>query len=273
MEARRVRLRTTILLLVCLLAGSVARAQTPASTPADRTEPAWDGTYRRARVPILMYHYVGDLPDDADPTRTDLTISPETFRAHMEYLLYAGYTPISLYALDDALLTGRDLPPEPVVLTFDDGYRDHYENVFPLLRQYGFTATFFIITGTADANDPNHLSWDQIREMAGAGMDMESHTKTHADLRGRDYEFLVYQLLGSIESLGAHTGRIPHFFSYPVGHYDDATLALLDTLPVWRAVTTQRGALHTSDNRLELPRVRIHNGTGVAGLAQILRES
>ena len=109
--------------------------------------------------------------------------------------------------------------------------------------------------------------------MSDAGMDMESHTKTHADLRGRDYDFLVYQLVGSFESLQAYTGRAGHMFSYPIGHYDDAVLAVLRSMPVWRAVTTQRGALHTTDNRLELTRLRINNLTGVTALDGLLRES
>jgi peptidoglycan/xylan/chitin deacetylase (PgdA/CDA1 family) len=109
--------------------------------------------------------------------------------------------------------------------------------------------------------------------MADAGMDMESHTKTHADLRGRDTDFLIYELLGSVESLQAFTGRTSHMFAYPVGHYDEMVLNVLDTLPIWRAVTTEPGALQTSDNRLEMPRLRIHDYTGVAGLAGLLRES
>lgn len=257
-----------LLLLLAATGFGAVFAQTPG--PSDRPESAWDGTYRRLHVPILMYHYVSDLPDDADATRIDLTISPANFAAHMDYLFYQGYTPISLYQLDDALLTGKALPPKPVVLTFDDGYSDHYTNVLPVLQRYRFTATFFIITGTADAADSNHLSWQQIRALADAGMDVESHTKTHADLRGRDYDFLVYQLLGSWQSLEAYTERVPHMFSYPAGHYDDAVLAVLRTLPVWRAVTTQPGTAETTDNRLELPRQRIHNYTGVNGLAALL---
>jgi len=62
-------------------------------------------------------------------------------------------------------------------------------------------------------------------------------------------------------------------FAYPSGEYDDAVLGVLDTLPVWRAVTTENGDLETTDNRLELPRLRIHNDTGVAGLEQMLQVS
>lgn len=270
-----VLLRSLLFLLLCLVVSGIVVAQEvnpeATSTPVDRSEPTWDGTYRRIQMPILMYHYVSALPGDADEVRTDLTLSPDLFRAHMDALFYQGFTPVSLYDLDNALLTGMPLPAKPVILTFDDGYTDHYTNVFPVLKQYGFTATFFIITGTADASDPAYLSWAQINEMSAAGMDMEPHTKTHADLRSRDYDFLVYQMLGSIESLQAYIGKIPHMFSFPIGHYDDSTLAVAQSLSIWRAVTTENGFLITTDNRFELPRLRIHDYTGVTGLLQLVR--
>jgi peptidoglycan/xylan/chitin deacetylase (PgdA/CDA1 family) len=229
-----------------------------------------DGTLRRIRVPILMYHYVSDLPADADAVRVELTVIPTLFAAHMQYLSEQGYTTISFYDLEAALMTGTELPPKPVILTFDDGYIDHYTQVFPTLRSFGFTGTFFIITNRADAGDVGYMNWAQIREMADSGMSIESHTKTHQDLRNRDYDFLVYELLGSLESISAHTAHPPQVFSYPVGRYDAAVLDVLAQTDVLRAVTTQNGALHTSDNRLEMPRLRVSGRTGVTGLAAIL---
>ena len=231
---------------------------------------AGDGTLRRIRVPILMYHYISPLPEDADAYRQDLTITPDVFRGHMQYLHNEGYSTISMYQLDEALMQGTPLPPNPIILTFDDGYIDAYTTVFPILREFGFIGTFFIITGRADATDPDYVNWQQISEMAAAGMSMESHTKNHADLRGRDYDFLVYELLGSLESLHAYTGIEPHMFAYPIGHYDGMTLDVVRGLPVWRAVTTQAGMLQTTDNRLEMPRVRVSGDTGVSGLAYLL---
>lgn len=242
-----------------------------AASPAWMAQsPEWDGTYRRIRVPILMYHYVSHPPEDADEYRLDLSIAPELFQDHMEYLFYQGYTPISLYQLHDALMTGMSLPPKPVILTFDDGYIDHYTNVFPVLRDYRYTATFFIITGMPDQNNPAYMSWSQIAEMAQAGMSIESHTRDHPSLNRRDYDFLVYQLLGAQQSIEYYTGRQPHMFCYPAGRYDDLTLTVLGTLPIWRALTTQNGAFHTTDNALELPRLRVSSDTGVLGLARLL---
>ncbi len=231
---------------------------------------AGDGTLRRIHVPILMYHYVSLLPEDADDIRRDLTIEPDIFRAHMQYLRDEGYHTISLYQLHDALMFGTPLPPKPIIVTFDDGHIDHYVSVLPILQEMGFVGTFFIITGRADTHDPAHVNWIQIKAMADAGMSMESHTKSHLDLRGRDRDFLVYELLGSFESLSAHIGRESRMFCYPGGRYDDAALDVAREMDIWRAVTTQPGMDHTTDNRLELPRVRVSGGTGPGGLEYLL---
>lgn len=271
--------RFFVLVMLVVAAGGLAVvvAQEATDEPEEReieqTEaPEWDGTHRRIDVPILMYHYISDPPGGSDEYRIDLSISPGTFRGHLQYLFDNGYTPISLYDLDEALLTGRALPLKPVILTFDDGYIDHYTNAFTILQEIGFAGTFFIITARADAGDPNHLNWEQIREMADAGMSMESHTKNHPNLQGRDEDYLVYEMLGSIESLNFYTGKTRHMFCYPGGDFDAMTLQVAARLPIWRAVTTENGRIHTTDNRLLLPRIRISNGMGVAALASLLED-
>jgi len=270
-----IALATLVVMCLLLLATPVSQvsSQQNVVTFSPQPLPLSDGTLRRIRAPILMYHRVSQLPPDADVYRVDLTVVPEMFRAHMQYLRDQGYHTISLYELNDALLRGTPLPSQPVVLTFDDGYADHYVTVFPVLQELGFTGTFFIITGRADANDPEYMNWTQIREMADAGMSMEPHTKSHLNLTGRDSDFLVYEILGSFESIATNTGHVPRMFAYPGGDYDDSTLSLLKSLLCWRAVTTERGALHTTDNYLEMPRVRVSGDTGVPGLAYLLQTS
>lgn len=253
---------TRLLILLLILA--------PASLTSGRAEPPGDGTLRRIRVPVLMYHYVDELPPDADDIRRDLTIAPAVFEAHLQYLADQGYSTITLYQLYDALMYGAPLPPRPVVLTFDDGYADHYTHVFPALQKHGFVGTFFIITGRADAGDPAYLNWEQIREMAQAGMNMEPHTKSHMSLASDDRNFLIYEMLGSQESLAAHTGTDVRMLSYPAGRYDDQTLQIAQELGFSLAVTTQPGMHHVSSRPLELPRVRVNGSTSAAGLAYLL---
>ena len=233
------------------------------------SRPAWDGTLRRIRVPILMYHYVSELPPDWDATRRELTVSPQ-FRSHLDYLFYNGYTPISFYALDDALMTGSPLPAKPVILTFDDGYIDHYIHVYPALQQFGFTGTFFIITSAVDESRPGYVNWDQVAEMAEGGMSMEPHTKTHRELIDLTYDQVVYEVLGSVESLAYYTRQTPHILSYPVGRYDALTLDVVSQLGLWRAVTTERGVLQTTDNRLLMPRLRVPGGADANTIAALL---
>jgi peptidoglycan/xylan/chitin deacetylase (PgdA/CDA1 family) len=190
----------------------------------------------------------------------------------MQYLKDNSYNIISLYQIYDALTNDAALPPKPIVLTFDDGYEDGYQTVFPILQQFGFTATFFIITKPVDGGDPTYMSWDQIHQMSDAGMSMEAHTQTHPDLRHRGTDFLLEEIGSSLDDLAAHTGHQPHMFAYPVGMYDARTLKVLRTLPVWLAVTTRRGASESSRRPLELPRIRISPGTSIDGFAGLLQQ-
>jgi peptidoglycan/xylan/chitin deacetylase (PgdA/CDA1 family) len=235
------------------------------------SRPVHDGTLRRIRVPILMYHYISPLPSEADDIRIELTVEPNIFRSHLEYLKTNGYSSISLYELDNALLSGTPLPPKPIILTFDDGHLDHYTYAYPMLQEFEFSGTFFIITSFADHNAQNYLNWGQIMEMAGNGMSMEAHTKSHQDLRNRDRDYLIYEIYGSLESLEAHTKIPTRMFAYPGGKYDSTVLSLARDLPIWRAVTTQNSPYHTTDNYLEVSRLRVSGNMSIIGLDAMLK--
>jgi peptidoglycan/xylan/chitin deacetylase (PgdA/CDA1 family) len=200
----------------------------------------------------------------------DLSVPPEQFRAQMRYLAENGYHTVTLDDLIYALTQGRALPSQPVVLTFDDGYIDAYQNAFPILREFGFVGTFFVVTGWIDDGNPAYISWDQAREMAQAGMHIEAHSKTHQDLVSKPNDFIVYEVLGSIESIEAHVGRRPRFFCYPAGSFDDALVSVLPDFGLWGAVTTQGGTRHYSDQLYTIRRARIRNGMDLARFAALL---
>lgn len=232
-----------------------------------------DGTLRRIFAPVLMYHYISELPEDADDIRTELTVRPEQFDQHLRYLAESGYESITSQELLHALQFGAILPERPVILTFDDGHLDHYVHALPILQRHGFSGTFFIITQFADESRPEHLTWAQIQALAQAGMSIESHTKTHADLRNRSYDFLVYELLGSIESIQAHINARVSSLAYPIGRYDENVLHIVRNTPIQIAFTTRNGAYHTSDRLLELPRLRVSHHTSVNGLAALIQSA
>lgn len=242
-------------------------------TPSISREPLLpppDGVVREANVPILMYHYISVPPLGADKIRVGLSVPPANFEAHLQYLKDNGYHSISLHQLLLNLTRGEPLPERPIILTFDDGYRDNYENAFPLLQKYGFTATFFLITNFIDEGRPAYVTWEQVKQLAQAGNEIGAHTRDHPDLRGKDIDFLVWQILGSKEAIQNGAGITPRFFSYPSGKYDDNVIAVLASAHYWGAVTVTQGVHQSSDMPLELQRIRIDGSYGANQLDWLL---
>ena len=150
-------------MFVVMLAGIIL----PKRSAALSTGPVeWDGTLRRVRVPILMYHHVSALPANADKYRRDLTVTPEDFTRQMRHHQDNGYHPITPDQLTGALLRGDKLPPKPVMLTFDDGYDDAFSVVFPILQQFEYTGTFFLISDFVDEGQSEYVTWDEAKKMA-----------------------------------------------------------------------------------------------------------
>ncbi len=226
---------------------------------------------RSARVPILMYHYISTPPADADRIRLDLSVSPENFEQHLKYLKDNGFTTISLGDLYAALATGAPMPARPIVLTFDDGYRDAFDFAFPLLRKYGMRGTFFVVSDFIHAAYPAYMTWPMVQTMSDAGMSIENHSRSHADLRRRPDDFLIWQILGGIESIQAYTGKRPQFFCYPGGFFDDNTVRVLRTANVLGAVTTQYGQNHSLENAMTWPRVRIRGEGTLREFAELVK--
>ena len=242
----------------------------PLAPPPIATEPAADGVVRTAHVPILMYHYVSLPPADANIYRLDLSVAPTLFAQHLDRMLAEGYTTISLYQLYDNLVSGAPLPEKPVILTFDDGYRDVYDNAFPLLRERNMTATLFVVTDFIDEQRPEYLTWDMTREMLAYGLSIESHGRNHVSLKNKDNDYLTWQALGSLETIQYELGVRPRFVSYPAGEYDQATIDLFKSANYWAGFTTIQGATHHSDDLFQLHRVRIRGTTEPDELIRLL---
>jgi len=166
-------------------------------------------------LPIVMYHDISPAPPD-DVYRAASNVLPADFAAQLDYLRCAGYTTITPTELADAIAGHGTLPDKPVILTFDDGYSDHYTQAFPLLRERGMTGAFAIITGFVEGGG-DYMSWAQIEEMAGAGMEIMSHTVTHIDLNTADDGPALAQLRDSRAAIREHTGVAPAFLVYPAG--------------------------------------------------------
>lgn len=212
---------------------------------------------RLVEVPILMYHYISQPPPGANAIRRDLSMSPELFASHLQALNKAGYQSTSLRALFDHLMRGQPLPPKPIIITIDDGYADAYVNAFPLLQEYGFTASFFVITDFVNEERAEHVSWEQLREMAAAGMEIGCHSRNHPDLRGQSVDYLVWQALGCKESIELELGFHPRFISYPSGGYDQRTIDVFHSAHYWGGLTSHQGTYQSSNHPFELKRLRV----------------
>jgi peptidoglycan/xylan/chitin deacetylase (PgdA/CDA1 family) len=219
-----------------------------------------------------MYHYLSAPPPGADAIRRDLSVSPAQFESHLAYLRRSGYETISFIELAYAVAQHANLPAKPIIITFDDGYRDHYENAFPLLRKYDYEATFFIFTEPIQTANVDYLSWDMVAEMHQAGMEFGSHSHTHPDLRNRNIDFVKNEILTSKQLIEAHIDEPVRIFCYPAGRYDDLTMQVIKEAGFWGAVTTQWGAAHSLENRFELPRIRVRGNDTAVELAQKLNQ-
>ncbi len=224
-----------------------------------------------------MYHYISIPPADADAYRRELSLFPDMFQQQLDFLQEQGYTTIHLQDLISYLQRGAPpLPEKPIILTFDDGYLDNYENAFPALQERGMTGTFFIITDFADmaATDPDYAryaTWDKLQEMDAGGMEIGSHSRNHPDLKGQDTDFLVWQALGSSQTIEANLGKKPRVLAYPFGSYDQKVIDVFHSAGFWGAVTTQPAGVEQDNQHLfELKRLRISRETGVPELAAIL---
>ncbi len=263
---KRIAVALAVAVLV-MLANALLAARSRAGMPIDVE---WDGTLRRVHVPVLMYHYISNPPSDADAIRLDLSVTPENFRKQMQWLKQKGYQTITPGQLAAALLRGAKLPARPILLTFDDGYADAYTNAFPILKEFGFAGTFFVVSGFIDDGRGEYISWTQAREMAEAGMSIQNHSRTHKDMRGRDHEWLVNQIDVPQDRIEQNTGVRPRFFCYPSGGYDDTAVHELQNAGYTLAFTTNDGAFAYTDNMLRIPRVRIRGATTVEQFAHLI---
>lgn len=134
------------------------------------------------RLPILMYHRIEDyerLPDNQKSwVRKDLTTSPENFVQQLDFLQAKGYQTVTLQDIEKAVLQkDKDFfNRKLVMLTFDDGYKEHYTIVFPELKKRNMRGVFGIYTKSRE------ISPEQLKEMHNNGMEIVSHTVSHCML-------------------------------------------------------------------------------------------
>jgi peptidoglycan/xylan/chitin deacetylase (PgdA/CDA1 family) len=222
----------------------------------------------RLYCPILMYHYISEVPAGADALRRDLTVTPAQFAGHLDYLAGEGFTAVTLAHLASALRGEAVLPPKAVVLTFDDGYDDAFANAYPALAERGMTGVFFVVSGFME--QAGYLSWAQAAEMKQAGLEIGSHSATHPNLIGLSHEALMAEVEGSAVAIEEMLGERPVSFCYPLGRCDAGVIRAVRGSGYLAAVTTADGTLHSTASLYRLRRVRVRGRTSTNGLAWLV---
>jgi peptidoglycan/xylan/chitin deacetylase (PgdA/CDA1 family) len=212
----------------------------------------------QVRVPILEYHYIRVNPDRRDRIGFNLSVTPDDFAAQMDWLKASGFHPVDLNELRAYLHDKQALPPRPVVLTFDDGYRDFYSTAFPILQAHGFKAVSYVVPGFLDR--PNYMSRGDVVTIDRAGMEIAAHTMNHVDLTRANGPQLVQQVDGSRTALEQLIGHPVLDFCYPSGMFNPTVVASIQQAGFESATTEQPGIQHAWGSRHTWTRVRVNGG-------------
>lgn len=205
-------------------------------------------------IPVLSYHQINDVDQNA------LTVPTAEFDRQMQYLHDNGYQTISPKQLTEYLTNNQPLPQKPILITFDDGYRDNYENAYPILQKYGMTATIFLVSDFMDRFD-NYLTWQQVQELSEAGFSMESHTLSHFELTALSPADLHLQLEGGKLATEWKTFQFVEYIAYPCGSLNADVLQAVKDCGYQGGFTVKYDLVHAGDSPYELSRVPIfgHN--------------
>lgn len=224
---------------------------------------------RRRDIPVLMYHRV--IESDDEKGYYDTFVTKENFEKQMKYLKKNNYEPIFFKDIKNGEYKNR-FSKKNVIITFDDGYRDNYKIVLPILKKYNFKIVLFLIT------DCDHNKWDveaegrekekrfplmtkaEVQELINSGLvEIGGHTSHHLNMPSIDREILKEDLISSKEKLEKLTGEKLVSFAYPWGNNDNKSRELVKELGYSFAVSTESGTACFSDDLYEIQRIGIYS--------------
>ncbi len=259
---------------------------------------AWEAWYKRRQsrpvLPVLCYHRV--LPALVDDLRQPLyAVQPEQFAAQLAFLVRNGYRSLTLEELAGILRGHRPLPPQAVLLTFDDGYADTYAIAWPLARRWGLALNLFLCTGEVGREglwlmdrdgyrlvregDPGcglpsawrehmrtfphlwrPLNWEEVAAMAAGGVGIGFHGHRHRDLGTLPPEEAKADLEAGLCLMQEKLGLRPEFLALPYGGYASLPRGLLPEvheLGITWIFTTIMGRVRLPWRGVCLPRLQI----------------
>ena len=190
-------------------------------------------------IPVLAYHKV-DIGFELGAN----SILPRTFERQMRFLSEQGYTAITVDRMVDAFSDESDqnsvsakLPPQSIMITFDDGYENFYTYAYPILKAHCLTATVFVLAGyigelnTWDVRlrfkRSRHLNREQIQTLFRDGIGVASHGMNHRFLTSCHPEKAKSELEESKSVLEGIVNHPIQSFAYPYGSVNPKVVELV----------------------------------------------
>ena len=218
-------------------------------------------------IPILMYHSIESVPKKT--VMRSLHLSPKKFRFQMWILKILGYKGLSLNKLKpyiDGLKQGK-----VVGITFDDGYQNILHNAAPILAEYNFSATCYIVSrnlGLSNIWDLDKgitqkplMNANEVKKWLNLGMDIGAHTLNHPDLTSVSLDDARKEINDCKLDLERTFKTSINDFCYPFGKFNEDISSLVEELGFYSATTMKRGRVNKSTNRYLLPRVPVNYRT------------
>lgn len=207
-------------------------------------------------LPIIMYHHIRDFNDPNDQIGTNLSLSPTDFAKQLDLIIERGYTTINFQNILE-----NNIPSKSVILTFDDGYENFYQNAYPELKKRNMKAISYVIVNNIGKG--NYMNREQIIEIEQNGIEIGSHTLSHPDLAISSDTKATKEIVDSKAYLESLVGKKIISICYPSGKHSSATEDIIQNAGYIFAVTTKSG-IAAFANPFILNRYRVNNGTSIS---------
>ncbi len=224
------------------------------------------GTFPPLKAPVLMYHEVTSASEQEKSVRKTnpaYCVTVDAFRRQMEHLAAGGFRSLSL----DDLFAGA-AGPNGIVITFDDGWDNNYGAAWPILAEQGLTATVFVVSGFM--GQPGYMTWAQVRELADAGISIQSHTVSHRPLGLLADGEIRVELEDSKKAIEDRIGRAVHHISMPQGVFDRRVIEMAAQTGYRSVSTSEPGVRHKAGNPAVLGRINISGGYNLDTFGRIV---
>jgi peptidoglycan/xylan/chitin deacetylase (PgdA/CDA1 family) len=222
---------------------------------------------------VLLYHHV------SSDTPASTSVTPGTFRAHLDLIASEGYEVVPISRIVDALVNGTELDSRWVAITFDDAYESVGRVAAPELARRGWPFTIFVSTDFIDQGYGGYLTWDELRALESEGAVIANHAMGHEHLVRRSpnesernwMDRLAAEVTGAQTRLEAELQNPPRLFTYPFGEFTAEIAHLMQSLG-FIAFGQQSGPVGSTSNAHAIPRFPLARGfDSTDSLAEKLR--